>query len=211
MVQQSRNNQRPTVLENTNYPPAFSAPPYRTRNRRFFDVQRRVGLSFRFATNRQQPPCGDSNRHPQSLCPRRVIHARVLPLPTVPFAAFEARSIQALKPYQQASAHSGTRSVSQRLINAGSRYFCESFFGHPCPTSGKNYATANAFGGPSRPASFAGHPTRGAQHHSRNDSTRFRKACIFTTQKTLRENTCPIASGDYSTPCDKRSLSFLAR
>jgi arylsulfatase A-like enzyme len=37
---------------------------------------------------------------------------------------------------------------------AGSRYFCESFFGHPCPTSGKNHATANAFGGPSRPASL---------------------------------------------------------
>jgi len=37
---------------------------------------------------------------------------------------------------------------------AGSRYFCESFYGHPCPTSGKNHATANACGGPSRPASF---------------------------------------------------------
>jgi type IV secretory pathway VirD2 relaxase len=42
---------------------------------------------------------------------------------------------------------------------AGSRYFCESFFGHPCPTSGKNYATANAFGGPSRPASLVAYPT----------------------------------------------------
>ena len=42
------------------------------------------------------------------------------------------------------------------------------------------------------------------QHRYRNDSTRFRKACIFTTQKTLRENTCPIASGDYSTPVSQR-------
>jgi hypothetical protein len=42
------------------------------------------------------------------------------------------------------------------------------------------------------------------QHHSRNDSTRFRKACIFTTQKALRENTCTIASGDYSTPVSQR-------
>src|SRR5450759_4404987 len=79
--------------------------------------------------------------------------------------------------------------------HAGSRYFCESFDGLPCPTSGKNYATANAFGGPSRPASLVAYPTRGMQHSYRNDSTRFRKACIFTTQKTLRENTCPIASG----------------
>ena len=88
---------------------------------------------------------------------------------------------------------------------AGSRYFCESFFGHPCPTSGKNYATANAFGGPSRPASLVAYPTRGMQHRYRNDSTRFRKACIFTTHKALRENTCPIASGDYSTPVSQRS------
>ena len=78
------------MLKNTHYPPAFSAPPYRTRNRWFFDVQRLVGLSFRFATDRQQPPCGDSNRHPQSLRPRRVIHTCVLPLPTTPFTVFEA-------------------------------------------------------------------------------------------------------------------------
>ncbi|MFA5925246.1 MAG: hypothetical protein WC856_28905, partial [Methylococcaceae bacterium] len=39
----------------------------------------------------------------------------------------------------------------------GSRYFCESFYGHPCPTSGKNYATAHACGCPSRPASFVGY------------------------------------------------------
>src|SRR5664280_1555965 len=66
-------------------------------------------------------------------------------------------------------------------VTAGSRYFCGSFYGHPCPTSGKNYATANAFGGPSRPASLLAYPTRGMQHSYRNDSTRFRKACIFTT------------------------------
>ena len=45
------------------------------------------------------------------------------------------------------------------------------------------------------------HPTRS------NDSTRFRKACISTTQKTLRENTCTIASGDYSTPVSQRLKS----
>ncbi|MFI3118833.1 MAG: twin-arginine translocation signal domain-containing protein, partial [Methylococcaceae bacterium] len=49
------------------------------------------------------------------------------------------------------------------LDHAGSRYFCESFYGHPCPTSGKNYATAHACGGPSRPASFVGYPARGIQ------------------------------------------------
>jgi hypothetical protein len=40
-------------------------------------------------------------------------------------------------------------------------------------------------------------------HMLSNDSTRFRKACIFTTL-TLRENTCTIASGDYSTPVSQR-------
>ncbi|MFA6163455.1 MAG: hypothetical protein WC685_08505, partial [Methylobacter sp.] len=33
---------------------------------------------------------------------------------------------------------------------SGSRYFCESFFGHPCPTSSKKHTTANACGCPSR-------------------------------------------------------------
>src|SRR5674476_789468 len=71
-------------------------------------------------------------------------------------------------------------------LSAGSRYFCESFYGHPCPTSGKNYATAYAFGGPSRPASLVAYPTRGMQHSYRNDSTRFRKACIFTTRCSVK-------------------------
>ena len=64
---------------------------------------------------------------------------------------------------------------------SGSRYFCESFYEHPCSTSGKNYATANACGGPSRP----GHSIatqQGVAHMLSNDSTRFRKACIFTSQ-----------------------------
>jgi len=100
--------------------------------------------------------------------------------------------------------HMLTEAIDPKF-QSGSRYFCESFYGHPCPTSGKNHATANACGCPSRPASFAGHPARGAQHHSRNDSTRCRKACIFTTQKALRENTCAIASGDYSTPVSQRT------
>ena len=71
--------------------------------------------------------------------------------------------------------------INELIDIAGSGYFCESFYGHPYPTSGKNYATANAFGGPSRPASLVAYPTRGMQHSYRNDSTRFRKACIFTT------------------------------
>ena len=90
MVKQSRDNQRPAVLENADHPPAFSAPPYCARNRRFCDVQRPVGLSFCFAPNGQQPPSGDGNRHPQSLRTQWVIHTRVLPLPTTPFAALEA-------------------------------------------------------------------------------------------------------------------------
>jgi len=76
-----------SMLENADRPPAFSTPPYRARNRRFCDAQRRVSLSFCFTTNGQQPPGGDGNRHPQPV----IVHALVLPLPTAPFAAFEAR------------------------------------------------------------------------------------------------------------------------
>jgi membrane-bound lytic murein transglycosylase D len=53
---------------------------------------------------------------------------------------------------------------SQNLAAGRSHYFCKSFFGHPCPTSGKKYATANVFGGPRRPASHVAYPTRGMQH-----------------------------------------------
>ncbi|MFA6164869.1 MAG: TonB-dependent receptor plug domain-containing protein [Methylobacter sp.] len=95
--------------------------------------------------------------------------------------------------------------LGRGTVSSGSRYFCESFFGHPCPTSSKKHTTANACGCPSRPASLVRHPTRGDSHHP-NDSTRFRKACIFTPHKTLRKNTCTIASGDYSTPVSQRLM-----
>ena len=75
---------------------------------------------------------------------------------------------------------SGVHLHSSPQYVAGSRYFCGSFYGHPCPTSGKNYATANAFGGPSRPATLVS-TQQGVETLLRNDSTRFRKACIFTT------------------------------
>ena len=74
------------------------------------------------------------------------------------------------------------RQMMDYAMHSGSRYFCESFYEHPCSTSGKNYATANACGGPSRP----GHSIatqQGVAHMLSNDSTRFRTACIFTTQK----------------------------
>ena len=54
--------------------------------------------------------------------------------------------------------------INELIDIAGSRYFCESFYGHPYPTNGKNYATAYAFGGPSRPASLVAYPARGMQH-----------------------------------------------
>jgi hypothetical protein len=92
-------------------------------------------------------------------------------------------------------------------VDRGVAIFAKAFMGIPAQQAAKATWTANACVCPSRPASFAGHPTRGAQHHSRNDSTRFRKACIFTTQKALRENTCTIASGDYSTPVSQRVLT----
>ncbi len=85
----------------------------------------------------------------------------------------------------------------------GVAIFAKAFLGFPAQKRGKNYATTNACGCPSRPGhSFA--TQQGVAHMLSNDSTRFRKACIFTTQTALRENTCPIASGDYSTPVSQR-------
>ena len=62
---------------------------------------------------------------------------------------------------------------------------------------------------PTFPRSNTAKALRFIQHHSRNDSTRCRKACIFTPQTTLRENTCPIASGDYSTPVSQRTHRLI--
>ena len=118
----------------------------------------------------------------QAVFPQQSNQKPGLGFPIVRLLALISLATGAIIDYRL-GAYQGKGTGETSLFSAGSRYFCESFYGHPCPTSGKNHATANACGCPSRPASFAGHPTRGAQHHSRNDSTRFRKACIFTTQK----------------------------
>ena len=79
----------------------------------------------------------------------------------------------------------------------------------PCSQRGnlqKYRDQLDCYASPSRP----GHSLttqQGVVHMLSNDSTRFRKACIFTTQKALRENTCTIASGDYSTPVSQRTTS----
>jgi membrane-bound lytic murein transglycosylase D len=93
---------------------------------------------------------------------------------------------------------------SQNL--AGSRYFCENFFGHPCPTSGKKYATTtNAFGGPSRPASPVRYRTRGRQHSYAMTRHNFVKPAFSLRKKRFLKIPAPIASGDYSTPVSQRT------
>ena len=79
----------------------------------------------------------------------------------------------------------------------------------PCSQRGnpqKYRDQLDCYASPSRP----GHSLttqQGVVHMLSNDLTRFRKACISTTQKTLRGNTCTIASGDYSTPVSQRRSS----
>jgi hypothetical protein len=80
--------------------------------------------------------------------------------------------------------HPRQRFPATQAADPGSRYFCESFYGPPSPTSGKSYATAYACGCPSRPASFVGYPARGIQHLSRNDSTRCRESLHFHYAKS---------------------------
>ncbi|MGZ8189293.1 MAG: hypothetical protein ACXWTN_11075 [Methylosarcina sp.] len=78
----------------------------------------------------------------------------------------------------------------------GVAIFTKACFGHPSPSKRqKMNATALAFGAPAvLSLSFTTQQGDGSPHP--NDSTRFRKACIFIPQKALHENTCPIASGD---------------
>jgi len=96
--------------------------------------------------------------------------------------------------------------INELIDIAGSRYFCESFYGHPYPINGKNYATANAFGGPSRPASLVAYPTRDMQHSYAMTQRDFGKPTFSLRKKTLRENTCTIASRNYSTPISQRRI-----
>ncbi|MDD5581466.1 MAG: hypothetical protein PHY16_19645 [Methylobacter sp.] len=117
------------------------------------------------------------------------------------------------------SAGGKQRRIASRTV-AGSRYFCESFYGHPCPTSGKNHATAHACGGPSRSLRLrsgqalllSSHTQPGVCHivlaMTRRDAG---KPAFSVRKKTLRENTCAIASGDYSTPVPQRTTISIAK
>jgi len=86
------------------------------------------------------------------------------------------------------------KAMAIALARLGSRYFAKAFMGIPAQQAAK---LRDRFMPSAAPASCFTRciPTRGMQHRYRNDSTRCRKACIFTTQKTLRENTCPIVLG----------------
>ena len=96
--------------------------------------------------------------------------------------------------------------INELIDIAGSRYFCKSFYGHPYPTNGKNYATAKAFGGPSRLASLVAYPTRDMRHSYAMTQRDFGKPIFSQRKNTLRENTCTIASRDYSTPSLQRRI-----
>jgi hypothetical protein len=74
---------------------------------------------------------------------------------------FEGDAVGCAVVVKNAKEAEAIQEVRDEMDKAGSRYFCESFFGHPCPTSGKNHATANACGCPSRPESLVRYPARG--------------------------------------------------
>ena len=52
----------------------------------------------------------------------------------------------------------------KKRTGLGVAIFAKDFSGRPARKISKNHATANAFGGPSRPASLVAYPTRGMQH-----------------------------------------------
>ena len=71
--------------------------------------------------------------------------------------------------------------INELIDIAGSRNFCESFYGHP-------------------------YPTRDMQHSYAMTQRDFGKPTFSLRKKTLRKNTCTIASRDYSTPISQRRI-----
>jgi hypothetical protein len=74
--------------------------------------------------------------------------------------------------------------------------FAKACFGHPSPSKRQKLRGNQCLRRPQPSCYTRCIPNKGYATWLRNDSTRSRKACIFTTQTTLRENTCTIASGD---------------
>ena len=74
----------------------------------------------------------------------------------------------------------------------GVAIFAKACFGHPSPSKRQKLnATANACGCPSRPASLVLYPTRGIKLVYAMTRRDVGMLCIFTPQKTLRENAQP--------------------
>ena len=92
-------------------------------------------------------------------------------------------------------------------IQTGSRYFCESFYGHPCPTSSKKYATAMPTAAPA--VLLLSLITQQGVLNIVLAMTRrdFVKPAFSLRKKPLRENTCTIASGDQCVMKKGESLS----
>jgi hypothetical protein len=77
----------------------------------------------------------------------------------------------------------------------GVAIFAKACFGHPSPSKRQKLnATANACGGPSRPASLVLYPTRGIKLVYAMTRRDVGMLCIFTTQTALRENAQPYRS-----------------
>ncbi len=74
----------------------------------------------------------------------------------------------------------------------GVAIFAKACFWHPSPSKRQKLnATANACGCPSRPASLVLYPTRGIKLVYAMTRRDVGMLCIFTPQKTLRENAQP--------------------
>src|SRR5262249_12765291 len=86
-MQQRGDDLRPSLIENRDQTPARSTTGLRLGQRvQCFHGYSRVGL----ASYRQQPPRRDGQGKPQALGTLRILHARVLPLPTPAFDSLES-------------------------------------------------------------------------------------------------------------------------
>lgn len=87
MIEKCDHDQRPTLPEDVDQPPAPALLPGRTRHRRNRGG-REVG--FGFAAHGEHPPGGEGESQPEACCPVGIGHPGRVPLPAASLDLFEA-------------------------------------------------------------------------------------------------------------------------
>ena len=93
----------------------------------------------------------------------------------------------------------------------GVAIFAKAFLGIPAQQAAKITRPLMPSAAPAVLRSLVRIPNKGYAHRSRNDSTRFRKACIFTTQKRFVKTHALSLLGTTRLRATSEACHFLAR